>query len=71
MMGGFPVGFGFIFLYNSANNLPRRHLPAPRRIGFGGEDVHSELFGVLGLCYSQPRCTTTLATSGPARFSRL
>ena len=33
MMGGLPVGFGFIFLYNSANNYLGKQRPFPHSLG--------------------------------------
>jgi len=62
-VGGFPVGFGFIFLYNSANNYlvdSYQHQAASALAA----KTFLPLFGVLLLSSSPTRCTTDSDTSG-------
>src|SRR5436190_6632051 len=63
-MGGFPVGFGFIFLYNSANNdLVDIYQPLAASASAAKTSLRVS-------CCSPFRCTIGSATSGRARCWR-
>ena len=68
-IGGFPIGFRFIFLYNACNNYPSTHtsiklpLLLLRRLSY-------VRYGERACFYSRIRCTTGWVMNGQARFLR-